>query len=73
VTREALLFLSQVSAININADGISSGSRPLKLSIKLPASTEDVDEMRRMAGMLGRWFAYQPATASILQTMGIRV
>lgn len=73
VTREALLFLSQLRAINVRADGISSGSRPLRLATKLPASTEEVDEMRRTAGLLGRWFAYQPATALVLQTMGIRV
>jgi hypothetical protein len=73
ITREGLLFLSQLGATVVAADGISQGPKPLRLSTRPPFSTEDVDEARRAAGLLGRWFAYQPAPAAILQTMGVRV
>jgi hypothetical protein len=35
-------------------------------------TTEDVDEARTAAGLLGRWFANQGLQASILQGMGVR-
>ena len=73
VTREGLLFLAQVGAAFISADGITRGNKPLRLSTKPSFSTADVNEARRSAGLLGRWFAYQPALAPILQTMGVRV
>jgi hypothetical protein len=73
VTREALLFLTQLEAIAINADGLSTGKRPLRLSIKPSIRTDDVDDARRAAVLLGRWFAYQSAPATVLQTMGVQV
>lgn len=73
VTREALLFLVQIGAVEISADGLGIGKRPLKLSIKPSVTTNEVEEMRRASGMLGRWFGSQADTASVLQTMGVRV
>jgi hypothetical protein len=73
VTREALLFLAQLGAISINAEGVAIGERPIKLSAKLPVTTDEVDEMRRAAGLLGRWLGNQSNSAGILQTMGVRV
>lgn len=73
VTREALLFMSQLGALSFERGGVSIGPKPLKLLTKLTISTDDVHDARRMAGLLGRWFAYQPTTAAILQTLGIRV
>lgn len=73
VTREGLLFLSQLGAIIVGADGISRGKKPLRLSVKPSFATMDVDEARRSAGLLGRWFALQPAPAGILQAMGVRI
>lgn len=73
VTREALLFLAQVEAILINGQGISNGNRPIKLSTKPSVTTSEVDDMRRAAGMLGRWFGNQSNSADVLQTMGVRV
>jgi hypothetical protein len=73
VTREALLFLAQIRAIAVHGDGISPGSSPLKLSARLAVSTPEVDETRRAAGLLGRWFAHQATTATVLQTMGVRL
>jgi Family of unknown function (DUF6521) len=73
VTREALLFLSQLHAISIDSDGVVFGQRPMRLNTRLLATTDEVDGMRRAAGLLGRWFAYQSDSAAILQTMGVRV
>ena len=73
VTREALLFVSQLQAIAVSRDGINLGPRPMRLNAKPSATTDEVDEMRRAAGLLGRWFAYQSSSSSVLQTMGVRV
>lgn len=73
VTREALVFLAQIRAIAVQYEGISPGKSPLKLSARLAVSTPEVDETRRAAGLLGRWFAHQGTTATVLQTMGIRL
>jgi hypothetical protein len=73
VTREALLFLLQLDAISIGMDGLGMGAKPLRSATKGLVTTNEVDEMRRTAGLLGRWFAYQAAPAAILQTMGVRV
>jgi hypothetical protein len=80
VSREALLFLSQLGAIRVDKDGVSIGERPVSLTVKPLVSTDEVDEIRRTAGLLGRWFAHQSqagtvsqATGAVLQTMGVRV
>ncbi|TGQ80255.1 hypothetical protein EN850_13310 [Mesorhizobium sp. M8A.F.Ca.ET.207.01.1.1] len=73
VTREALLFLSQIHAITIDREGMNLGQQPLRLGSKLTATTKEVEEIRRAAALLGRWFASQGESASVLQTMGVRV
>lgn len=73
VTREALLFVIQIGAVDIGAHGLTIGKRPLRLSSKPSVTTQDADEMRRAAGMLGRWFGNQADSSAVLQTMGIRV
>ncbi len=73
VTREALLFVTQIGAVDIGADGLMIGKRPLRLTSKPSVTTQDADEMRRAAGMLGRWFGNQADSAAVLQTMGVRV
>jgi hypothetical protein len=73
VSREALLFLSQLRAISVARDGVSVGERPLRFTVKLSFSTDEVDEIRRTASLLGRWFAFQAEPAAVLQTMGVRV
>lgn len=71
ISREALLFLTQHRALSVAADGLRAGDTPLKLSVKPSATTLDVDEIRRAAALLGRWFANQGAPVQILQTMGV--
>lgn len=73
VTREALLFMAQLHALQVDGRGISFGASPLRLSKKLRSSTPEVDEIRRRASLLGRWFANQSQPAAILQTMGVRL
>lgn len=73
VTREALLFIAQIGAIDVGADGLAVGRHPLRLTSKLSVTTPETDEMRRAAGLLGRWFGNQSDTAAVLQTMGVRV
>jgi len=72
VTREALLFLTQLRTICVRPDGVDLGQRPMRLNAKL-STTAEVDEIRRGAGLLGRWFAHQSDSAAVLQTMGVRV
>ena len=71
VTREALLFMLQVGALAISAEGLSQGARPLRLSGKPPGTTADVEETRRSASLLGRWFANQLISGRVLQAMGV--
>jgi hypothetical protein len=73
VTREALLFLVQIGAVEISSDGLWIGARPLKLNVKLSVTTNEVEQMRRASGTLGRWFGNQADPAAVLQTMGVRV
>jgi hypothetical protein len=71
ISREALLFLTQHRALTVGADGLRTGEKQMKLSAKTPVTTPDVDDIRRAAALLGRWFANQGAPAQILQAMGV--
>lgn len=71
ISREAILFLAQHRALTLGVDGLSTGEKPMKLTAKIPTSTPDVDEIRRAAALIGRWFASQGAPVQILQTMGV--
>ncbi|WP_080636783.1 three component ABC system middle component [Sinorhizobium meliloti] len=71
ISREALLFLAQHKALVVGAEGLRTGQKPMKLSAQTPTSTPDVDDIRRAAALLGRWFANQGAPVQILQTMGV--
>jgi hypothetical protein len=67
------LFLAQLDAIKVSPDGVTIGKRPIKLSTKPSTTTDEVDEMRRAAGLLGRWLGNQSDSAAVLQTLGVRV
>lgn len=73
VTREALLFMTQVNALRLTGDGVEFGTSPLRLSGRLSTATQETGDIRRAASMIGRWFAAQGAPAAVLQTMGVRV
>lgn len=71
ISREAMLFLAQHRALTVDAGGLRTGERPMRLTAKTATTTPDVDDIRRAAGLLGRWFANQGAPVQILQTMGV--
>ncbi|RXT51197.1 hypothetical protein B6S44_21575 [Bosea sp. Tri-44] len=71
ISREALLFLAQHRALTVGAEGLRTGDKPMRLTAKAAVMTSDVDDIRRAAGLLGRWFANQGAPVQILQTMGV--
>ncbi|WP_444455310.1 three component ABC system middle component [Rhodobacter capsulatus] len=78
ISREALLFLTQHRALTVDDQGLRTGEKPIRLSAKVEVTTPAVDEIRRAASLLGRWFASQGArpqihqtTVQILQTMGV--
>ena len=51
--------------------GFEAAPRPMRLSAKPVTTTTEVDDIRRAAAMLGRWFGNQGAPVQILQTMGV--
>jgi hypothetical protein len=71
ITREALLFLAQHRALTADAEGLRTGEKPMRLTAKGMTTTPDVEDIRRAASLLGRWFANQGAPVQILQTMGV--
>lgn len=71
ISREALLFLTLHKALAVDAEGLRTGKKPMRFTTKLAAVTTNVDDIRRAAGLLGRWFANQGAPVQILQTMGV--
>lgn len=71
ISREALLFMTQHRALTVGPDGLKPGEKPLRLTAKAATTTPDVDNIRRAAGLIGRWFANQGAPVQILQTMGV--
>jgi len=72
VTREALLFLTQHGALAVDAQGLSAGPHPLKLSSRKVVTSLDTNDARRAASLVGRWFAGQGSAAFVLQSLGIR-
>lgn len=72
VTREALMFGIAVGAIELMGGVLAIGDRPVRLAAKPKATTDDTDAIRRVAALLGRWFAAQGSTASVLQGFGVR-
>lgn len=72
MTREALLFMIQHDALALTGGAVTVGAVPMVFSRKPQYTTAEVDEMRRAARFLGRWFANQAGTKHILQTLGMR-
>lgn len=72
VMREALIFGGQIRALAFEAPGLRLGSRRLVLASGLAASTQEADEIRRCASLLGRWLATQPRSAAVLQAFGVK-
>jgi hypothetical protein len=71
VSREALLFSVRYGINVLNDGGFVPGSRPIKLTARLATSTDDVNEARAAAALLGRWFGAQASESAILQGFGV--
>jgi hypothetical protein len=71
ISREALLFAIRYRVLAIHDGGLIPGSRAVRLASRASPSTDDVNEGRAAAGLLGRWFASQATEGSILQGLGI--
>ena len=71
ISREALLFAIHHQLLMIEDGGLVPGGRPLRPTAKSAPTTDDVDEARSAAALLGRWFANQRSQPSVLQGLGI--
>lgn len=71
ITREALLFAVRHQLLAIEEGGLVPGASPVRLTAKISPTTDDANDARRAAGMLGRWFANQGTQTAILQGMGV--
>ena len=71
VTREALLFAVRHQLLALEGGGLLPGAKPVRRSVRLAVSTDEVNAARNAAGLLGRWFAGQSTQTSVLQGMGV--
>ena len=71
VTREALLFAVRHQVLTLEGGGLLPGAKPVRPTARPRVSTDEVNDVRSAAGLLGRWFAGQHTQISILQGMGI--
>ncbi|WP_404478990.1 three component ABC system middle component [Novosphingobium sp. BL-52-GroH] len=72
VTREALLFMIQLRALDITQEGLTPGETPIVLTRKLETETIETSDIKRSARLLGRWFAAQSSPLLILQALGLK-
>lgn len=71
ITREALLFAISHRVIALNTAGFVPGAKPIRNRSIPSVSSNEVNEIRRAARFLGRWFATHRTQTLILQGMGI--
>lgn len=71
ISREALLFALRHHLLALDGGELAPGAKPVRLTARPALTTEEVDEARGAAGLLGRWFAGQGTQISILQGMGV--
>jgi hypothetical protein len=71
ITREAILFSIQHNLLGIQDGGLIPGSCPFRLTTRPAQTTEDANDARSAAGLLGRWFANQSSASSFMQGMGV--
>ncbi len=71
VSREALLFALRHRLLSVQDGELVPGQQAVRATARTTPSTDDVDEARRAANLIGRWFANQSTQAGILQGIGI--
>lgn len=71
ITREALIFALSNDLLAFQDGGIVPGERPILPRVKVAPTTDDADDIRKTANMLGRWFSNQSSQLTILRGMGV--
>ncbi|MCB1467784.1 MAG: hypothetical protein KDK08_11715 [Rhizobiaceae bacterium] len=71
VSREALLFSIRYGLNALKDGGLVPGAKPIKLTARPATTTDDVNEARAAAALLGRWFGAQTSERAILQGFGV--
>jgi hypothetical protein len=71
VTREALLFVVQHQALRTEGGGLVPGPNRIRLPRRPTQTTDDVEEARRTAALLGRWFGNQGLASAVMQGLGV--
>lgn len=71
VSREALLFSIRYGINALRDGGLVSGPKPIKLTARPTTTTDDANEARAVAALLGRWFGAQASESAILQGFGV--
>lgn len=71
LSREALLFSIRYGINTLNDGGLVPGARPIKLTARPALTTDDVNDARAAAALLGRWFGAQVNESAILQGFGV--
>jgi hypothetical protein len=71
ITREALLFSIQHDVLRFDQGALIPGTKPIRSRSHPERTTDDADEARRAAALLGRWFANQGSASSIMLGFGV--
>jgi hypothetical protein len=71
ITREGVLFSVQHQLLQFEDGGVVPGKRRINARARVQPSTDDADDARRAAALLGRWFAAQGSTSSIMHGFGV--
>lgn len=71
ISREAILFSVQHDLLQFEEGGIAPGKHKIGARARVQPSTDDADDARRSAALLGRWFAAQGSTSSIMHGFGV--
>ena len=72
ITREALLLLLQHRAIRVENGELTIEAKRIRLSAAPDRRTDDTDEARAAAELLGRWFARQRQPSLVMQGLGVK-
>lgn len=71
VVREAMIFSIRQNRLAVQGGGLVPGSSKLSSTTKATISTNDTDQARSAAMLLGRWFGAQGDAPSVLQGFGV--
>ena len=71
VVREAMIFSIRQNRLAVQGGGLVPGSSKLSSTTKVTIRTDDTDQARSAAMLLGRWFGAQGDAPSVLQGFGV--